>query len=88
MSEQHDNDNPFSTAKNLCVPMPFCPAMADEYIDDIFTVMLDQIDWVSRVQNVAPLAVHTVFQTVGENDPLPRADAASKPKLRGEGTPN
>ena len=46
MNEQYDNDIPFVTANKLFVPMPFYPAMADGYIDDIVTVMLDQVDWV------------------------------------------
>lgn len=41
--------------------------------------MLDQADWV-------PLAVHTVFRPIDTTDPLLRADAASKQKLRGGGT--
>ena len=88
MNEQYDNKTPFGTANKLFVPMPFHPAMADGYIDDIVTAMLDQADWVSRGQNAAPLAVHTVFRPVDDDDPLPRADAASKPKLKGEGTPD
>ena len=42
--------------------------------------------WVERAQNAAPLAIHTVFRPTSA-DPLPRADAISERKLRGEGTP-
>jgi len=34
------------------------------------------------------LAVHTVFRPTDPNDPLPRADVTSIPKLDGEGTPD
>ena len=36
-------------------------AIADGYIDDIITAMLDSHDWLQKGQNAAPLAVHTVF---------------------------
>ena len=48
MNNQYNNNIPFVTANKLFVPMPFHPAMADGYIDDIATEMLDQADWVSR----------------------------------------
>ena len=68
--------------------MPFHPAVADSYIDDIVTAMLDMVDWASRGHNTAPLVVHTVLRPVNTTDPLPRAGTASKPKLRGKGTPD
>ena len=43
-------------------------------------------DWVERAQNAPPLAIHTMFRPATSSDPLPRADAISERKLRGEGT--
>ena len=68
--------------------MPFHPAVADGYIDDIITLMLAGDDWVKRGQNAAPLAVHTLFRPATGTDPLLRPDAISEAKLRGEGTPD
>ena len=86
MNERYNDDTPFGIAQKLFVPRPFHPAVADSYIDDIVTTMLDKADWVARVQNVAPLAVYTVFRPVDTTNPLPRADSASKTNLHGEGT--
>ena len=86
MKEQSNDDIPFDKENKLFVPMPFHPAMADGYIDNIVISMLDQADWVSKGQNTAPVAIHTVFRPVNITNPLHSTDAASKPKLRGEGT--
>ena len=88
MNKRYNNETPFGISHKLFVLMPFHPALADGYIDDIITEMLDKADWVARGKNAAPLAVHTIFRPVDTPDPLPRADAASKPKLRGKGTPD
>ena len=87
-NERYDSNTPFGQANKLFVPVPFHPAAADGYIDDIVTAMLDKANWVQKGQNAAPLAVHTVFRPIDDSDPLPRADAASIPKLKGEGTPD
>ena len=62
--------------------------MVDGYIDDLKTVALQKEDWIDRAQNAAPLAIHTVFRSTDHTDPLPRADAISERKLKGEGTPS
>ena len=85
---RYPNTAPFGVARQLFVPVPFHWAVADGYIDDIITVALDCASWVTKAQNAAPLAVHTIFRPTDNTDPLPRADATSIPKLDGEGTPD
>ena len=87
-NERYSKDTPFGKARSLFVPVPFYWATADGYIDDIITLIVEYKDWVIRGQNAAPLAVHTVFRPTDANDPLPRADATSIPKLDGDGTPD
>ena len=79
---------PFAAADPLMVTVPFHPAAADGYIDDIITVMLEIKNWVSKGQNAAPLAIHTIFRPTQKDDPIPRDDATSTRKLKGEGTPD
>ena len=85
---RYPTNTPFGRARKLFVPVPFHWAVADGYIDDIITVILDHANWITKGQNAAPLAVHTVFRPTDPNDPLPRADVTSIPKLDGEGTPD
>ena len=70
------------------VTVPYHPAMADGYIDDVITVTVDEDNYVEKGQHAAPLAVHCVFRPVKTKDPLPRDDAVSIRKLDGEGTPD
>ena len=86
---KRENTNiPFGKARRLFVPVPYHPASADGYIDDIISVALAASDWVARAQNAALLAIHTVFRPRDPRDPLPREDTTSIRKLRGEGTPD
>ena len=82
------NSASFGKARPLLVEVPFFPAIADGYIDDIVTVFLGMGDWLQRGQNAALLAVHTLFQPVHESESIPRPNAAATNKLHGEGTPN
>ena len=82
------SNTPFKNARKLFVPVPFHPAVADGYIDDIITIMLAKDDWVMKGQNAAPLAVHTIFRPTSITDPIPRDDATSIRKLKAEGTPS
>ena len=85
---RYTDDTPYGEARELFIYVPFHMAMADGYIDDIITAMLDENDWVHRGQNAAPLAVHTLFRSVNTGEQLPRDDPASIRKLEGEGTPD
>ena len=85
---RYNDDIPFGTARQLFVYVPFHMAMADGYIDDIITAMIEENDWVDRGQNAAPLAVHTLFRPVDKTEQIPRDDPASIRKLEGEGTPD
>ena len=87
-TSHHSPTTPFAEADPLMVSVPFHPAAADGYINDIITVMLDISDWVKRGQNAALLAIHTVFRPTQADDPIPRDDATSIRKLKGEGTPD
>ena len=84
----YSDENPFSKARLLFVPVPFLWAIAGGYIDDIITLIIDSKNWVFKGQNAAPLAVYTIFCPINVNNPLPRADATDIPKLDGEGTPD
>ena len=79
---------PFATARPLFVPTPYFPAVVDGYIDDLISVVVAKDNWVDKAQNAAPLAIHSVFRPTDPSDPLPRADAISERKLKGEGTPD
>ena len=87
-SNSYTPDAPFAKARKLFVPAPFYPAITDGYIDDIITAVLEMGQWLKRAQNAAPLAIHTVFRPTNPKDPLPRSDATSERKLKGEGTPD
>lgn len=49
-NEQYDNPAPFGTANKLFVATSFHPAVADGYINDIVTAMIDKVDWVLQGQ--------------------------------------
>ena len=78
----------FGRARKLIVDVPFFPAVADGYIDDIVTVFLGMGEWMKRGQNAALLAVHTLFRPVHEEETINRPNAAATNKLHGEGTPD
>ena len=78
---------PPTKARPLFVDVPYHPAIADGYIDDIITVMVDEEKWVEKGRNAAPLAVHSMFRAPNNDDPIPRDNATSIRKLDGEGTP-
>ena len=86
--EQYPDTEKYSEARPLLIYVPFHPAVADGYIDDVITVMLDEEDWVEKGQNAAPLAVHTTFRPIDKRDILPRDDVTSIRKMEGEGTPD
>ena len=70
----------------LFVDVPFHLVIADGYINDIVTVMLDKTNWAEKGQNAAPLAVYTIFQPKNNANPIPRDDATSIRKHEFEGT--
>jgi hypothetical protein len=72
----------------LFVKTNFFFAIADGYIDDVITVVLDIGDWVAKAANAAPLAIDSLFRPLDLKDPLPRNDPVSIRKLKGEGTPS
>ena len=51
----YDANTPFEPARPLFIDVPFYWAMADGYIDDTITIVLDIKDWVQRAVNAAPL---------------------------------
>ena len=75
-------------ARKLFVPVPFHPAIADGYIDNIITIILAQDNWIIKGQNAAPLAAHTIFRPTSITNSIPRDDATSICKLKAEGTPS
>ena len=79
-------DMPFGQAKELSVPIPDNDiGSADVFIDDFLPVALDINDNVKRVGYAVPLAVHSIGRQVSPNEPLPRKDLISLPKLAAEG---
>ena len=84
---RYHKDTPYGKACPLFVNVPFYHAIADGYLDDIITAILDEDGWVKRGQSAAPLVGHTIFRTK-EGGELPRDDAVSTRKLDGEGKPD
>ena len=64
----YHKDTPYGKACLLFANVPFYQAIADGYLDDIITAILDEDDWIKRDQNAAPLAVHTIFRPVKEGE--------------------
>ena len=62
-------DKQLGKALPLFVEVPFHYAKADEYIDDIITVVLDKEDKASKAQKATPLATHTLFRPTDKRDP-------------------
>ena len=83
-----DRTIPFSTAKELCVDIPFRKATCYGYIDDAILIALDIGENTTRSQNSIPLAAHCIFRPLSKNEPIARNDTVSKRKLQGEGTPD
>lgn len=84
----YDDSTPFEPARPLFVDVPFFWAMADGYIDDIITIVLDVGGWLKKAVNAAPLVIHSMFRPTDAADLLPRNEPISIRKLKGEGTPD
>ena len=84
----YDESTPFEPARPLFVKVSFFWAMADGYIDDIITIVLDVGSWLQKAVNAAPLIIHSLFRPTDTKDPLPRNESISMRKLKGEGTPD
>ena len=76
-------DVPFAPVCPFFVKMLFHYAIADGYIDDIITVMLEIESWVDKALNAAPLVIHSLFRLIDGSDPLPRDDSIIIQKLKG-----
>ena len=70
------------------VRVPYHPAIADRYINDIITVIVDIENYPQKGQHAAPLEFHCVLRPTEKTDPLPRDNATSIRNLDGEGTPD
>ena len=58
------------------------------YLDDNIEIGLDDPKVIPRHFEAVPLAVHvTMRPNAGTNEPIPRKENLSKPKLEAEGTP-
>ena len=57
----YDDNTPFEPARPLFVDVPFFWAIADGYIDNIITIVLDIKDWVQQEVNAAPLVIFFLF---------------------------
>ena len=87
-STKHTNTTKFGKARKLFVTVPYHPAIADGYIDDIITIMLGTKEWLAKGMHAAPLAVFAMFRPNSPTEPLPRDDPACIRKLKGEGAPD
>ena len=80
---------PYGNAQALVVPIPYRTTTCDGYLDDCISIGVDIEDNVFRIQNASPLAIHTIFKPVynEEDKTLSRDDVLSLRKTHGEGTP-
>ena len=57
----------------------------DGFIDDLISIILDELDLPERGRNAVALALHTFFRPTNADDPVPRDDILSLRKLLAEG---
>ena len=86
--EPLDDSIPFGPAEVLAVYIPSRTSFCDGYIDDFLSVGLEINDEVNKSQQAPTIAVSTIFRPVATDEPIPRDDAISAKKLKGEGTPH
>lgn len=84
----YDESTPFEPARPLFMDLPLFWAMADGYIDDIITIVLDVGDWLKNAVNAAALIIHSIVRPTDTAGPLPHNESISIQKLKGEGTPD
>ena len=57
----------------------------DSFIDDLISIILDELGLPERGRNAVALALHTFFRPTNPDDPVPRDDILSLRKLLAEG---
>ena len=57
----------------------------DGFIDDLISIILDQMNFPERGRHAVALALHTFFRPTNPDDPVPRDDILSLRKLLAEG---
>ena len=84
--EFEPDELPLGQAHEPHVDVPFRRAVADGFVDDLFTANLNDSHLNNRARNVIPLIMHILFRPVATNEPISRDDVLSIRKLLGEGT--
>ena len=85
---QGENE-PFVQALELDVELPVDNmGLVDVFIDDGITIVPDIGDNMIRGAGAMPLAIHTLFRPLAEDEPLRRDDPLSLSKLKEEGAPS
>ena len=80
-----------SSPKTIESPLPLAIALIpkliqiDVYIDDIVTTTIHEHQNIKRAREAVPLAIHTVFRPVAEEEPIHRDWPVSVRKLLGDG---
>ena len=81
-----DSAIPLAPAATLDIHIPDDDmGRIDEFIDDGIAIVPDLNDNKSRGVQALPLAIHTLFRPVDQNENIPREDCLSLDKLSEEG---
>ena len=84
--EFEEDGIPFGQAHELHVDVPLRLSVAEGFMDDLFTAVLNDTNRNERSCNAIPLLMHILFRPVAKDEPITREDVLSIRKLLGEGT--
>ena len=82
---KYADNHPFTVARPLAIDVKLQTIFIDGFIDDIVTITVKMHDLLSRATNVVPLAIHSIFRPVDDDEPILRDDVLSARKMQGEG---
>ena len=80
---------PYATARTMAVEVPTRSlGRGDCFLDDIIKVYVGLREIIQKHAASAPLALHVSMRPLAEEEPIPRKQTLSMPKLEAEGTPS
>lgn len=80
---------PYATAQPMAVEVPTRSlGRGDCYLDDIIKVYLSLKHVIRKHTASAPLALHVYMPPLAVEEPVPRKETLSLPKLKAEGKPS
>ena len=84
-----DKSIPFAQGREMAVEVHTTSfGRGDAFIDDIIKVFLARPDVIKKNAASAPLALHVSMRPLAADEPIPRKESLSIPKLVAEGTPS